>query len=107
MSFTKPASRNDDAIGATKTAKAVKTLTFWRASKRTFSPLNRRIKAAPRSASTLLLTNQQKIKPIGTPELSSTAMCAGSAASSRAHHHRVGASNSAASKIALGGQRVE
>jgi len=54
-----------------------------------------------------LLINQQRINAAGTPELISTAMWAGNAASSITHHQRAGASNNAAVRIAFGGHNVE
>ena len=62
---------------------------------------------SPINASLQLLTYQPKTREVGYPLLSSTARCAGSAASSRTHHQLVGVSRSAVNKIVLGGHSVE
>src|SRR4029453_1247918 len=70
-------------------------------------PMSRRMQRAPISASEQLLTNQRRIIVPGTSLASWMARCAGKAARSKTAHERVGASSRAASRIELGGHRVE
>jgi len=65
------------------------------------------MQVAPISACEQLLTNQSRIIVSGIWLASWMARCAGNAARSRIAHDLVGDSSSAASRIELGGHRVD
>ena len=89
------------------TAKMVKIPTSRKLSNLSGPSMKYRTQNAPINASLMLLTNQDRIIKTGTPLWSCTARCAGNTPSRTIHHALFGVSNRAASKIALGGQRVE
>src|SRR6267378_746362 len=104
--MTNPASANDDIKGASNAAN-MKTAMPRLVSNRIGPCVSRLMNEAPIRASQQLLINQQRIIVNGTPLLSSTMRWAGRAAKSKNHHQRLGAKSNAASKIELGGHKVD
>ena len=70
-------------------------------------PANLRTHAAAKTASKLLLINQQIIIGSGTSLCNCAAQCAGNADNRTSHHARIGVSNKAASTMAFGGHNTE
>src|SRR5258705_4311109 len=103
----KAASRNELKKGARKPAQAKKTQVVSSESNLIGPGTNNRSAPAPIRASEELLMNQQHAIRKGTPCGSSTARCAGNAASRNIHQVRTGASRRAAISIELGGHITE
>ena len=105
--WTTAASANDETIGASSPAAAMKTSTRRTESKRVGASLNARTPMAAISASLQLVRKRRATSPGEKPAPTSSWMCTGSAAARHTHHRRVGTSSSAAVRMALGGHRTE
>jgi hypothetical protein len=105
-SVTKPASTKLDANTPTSEPRT-NTPTWRELSNRNGPPVSRRMTKAPINASEQLLMNHRRIIVTGRSFASWIARWAGNADSKSQPQERVGASSSTASRIALGGQRVE